>query len=157
MPVPGEIPRQFSGLTLCLDGISNPGNLGTIIRISDWFAVDNIICSKNCVDMYNPKVMQSSMGSFVRVKLLYTDLPGFIASQNDKVPIYAMAMEGQPIYKNELKKNSMVIIGNESYGISQDVMQKRVIKIGIPAYGKAESLNAGIAAGIACSEYKRVN
>ena len=157
MPEPMKLPPLFSGFTLLLDGISDPGNMGTILRIADWFSVECVVCSPNCVDRYNPKVLQSSMGSFVRVQVVYTELASFIKGHNDQAPIYAMVMDGKSIYNNRFEKNSLVVIGNESRGISEEVLNEIDKKIAIPSYGKADSLNAAIAAGIACSEYKRVN
>ena len=105
-------------ITLTLDTIQDPGNLGTIIRIADWFGIEQIICSKDCADMYNPKVVQSTMGSIVRVKMLYTDLAAWLEEQKD-VFIYAAALEGQNVTAMKKITEGLIVIGNESKGISE--------------------------------------
>ena len=137
-------------ISLVLDTIQDPGNLGTIIRIADWFGIPSVICSDNCTDMYNPKVVQSTMGSLGRVQIMYTNLAEWL-QKNDTVHIYAATLNGKNV--NELKglKEGIIVIGNESKGISDEVMHLCTEKITIPKKGEAESLNAAVAAGIILS------
>lgn len=137
-------------LSLVLDAIQDPGNLGTIIRIADWFGISQVICSKDCADLYNPKVVQSTMGSIARVKVLYTDLAEWLPVQGP-VRIYAAALEGQDIAAIKKPQEGIIIIGNESKGISAEVMEFADEKITIRRKGKAESLNAAVATGIILS------
>ena len=134
-------------VSLVLETIQDPGNLGTIIRIADWFGIKQIICSEDCADMYNPKVVQSTMGSIVRVKILYTDLAPWLEEQKD-VFIYAAALEGQNVMAMKKITEGLIVIGNESKGISTAIFEQVDIKITIPRIGKAESLNAAVATGI---------
>ncbi len=154
-------------LTLVLDTIKDPGNLGTIIRIADWFGIDTIICSKETVDAYNPKVVQATMGSIARIKLHYVDLVDFfeelkIDKTNVKLPIYGALIEGSSVYSQKLTANGFIIIGNESKGISNELVPYITDKISIPSFshfksigGEVESLNAAIATSIICSEFRR--
>ncbi len=137
-------------ITLVLDTIQDPGNLGTIIRIADWFGLTQIVCSKDCADMYNPKVVQSTMGSIVRVKMLYTDLAPWLAEQKD-VFIYAAALEGQNVTAMKKISEGLIVIGNESKGISPRILELVDVKITVPRIGNAESLNAAVATGIILS------
>ncbi|MEP7111249.1 MAG: RNA methyltransferase, partial [Ferruginibacter sp.] len=137
-------------ITLALDTIRDPGNLGTIIRIADWFGVQAIICSESCADMYNPKVVQSSMGSLGRVEMVYTNLALWL-KKNSCIPIYAAALNGKNIDALKGLKEGIILIGNESRGISGDIMELADEKITIPKIGLAESLNAAVATGIILS------
>ncbi len=137
-------------ITLALDTIQDPGNLGTIIRIADWFGIKDIICSTGCADMYNPKVVQSTMGSISRVNVVYSDLPAWL-DQNKKVKIYSASLDGKRLQSFGQLKEGILIIGNEAHGISNEVMQLVDEKINIPGRGAAESLNAAVAAGIILS------
>jgi len=137
-------------VTLLLDTIQDPGNLGTIIRIADWFGIAAIICSSDTADQYNPKVVQSTMGSLARVNILYTDLSKFIRS-NNKIKIYAAALNGKGISTLKGLKEGFIMIGNESKGISAELMEAATEKITIPKIGSAESLNAAVATGIILS------
>ena len=137
-------------VSLVLDTIQDPGNLGTIIRIADWFDIKQIVCSKDCADIYNPKVVQSTMGSILRVKTLYTDLASWLAEQKD-VFIYAAALEGQNVKAMKKITEGIIVIGNESKGISSGILEIVDVKITIPRIGKAESLNAAVATGIILS------
>jgi|CXWL01.1.fsa_nt_gi TrmH family RNA methyltransferase len=137
-------------VTLVLDNIQDPGNLGTIIRIADWFGVEKIICSPDSADMYNPKVVQSTMGSIARVKVYYRDLAEWLDSQKD-IPIYTACLDGQEVTTIKKIKEGIIIIGNESKGISPEILNLANIKITIAQKGKAESLNAGVATGIILS------
>ena len=137
-------------ISLVLDTIRDPGNLGTIIRIADWFGVSQIICSTDCADMYNSKVVQATMGSIARVNVFYTDLPVWL-EQRSGVRIYAAMLEGKDVTKMSTIKEGLIIIGNESMGINKEVLQYSNEKISIPRKGSAESLNAAVATGIILS------
>lgn len=134
-------------ITLVLDGIQDPGNLGTIIRIADWFGIEQIVCGTDSADCYNPKVVQATMGSIARVRIFYTDLEEWLAGQKD-IRIYAAALEGQDVTTMKKIKEGIIIIGNEARGISEGVLKLANVKLTIPKKGKAESLNAAVAAGI---------
>ncbi|MGC4036875.1 MAG: RNA methyltransferase [Chitinophagaceae bacterium] len=136
-------------ITIVLDTIQDPGNLGTIIRTADWFGINQVVCSNDSADNYNPKVVQATMGSIARVKVLYTDLPLWLVKQN--VNIYAAALNGKDITALGKLKEGIIIIGNESKGISGEIMKLANEKITISRKGKAESLNAAVAAGIIMS------
>ncbi len=137
-------------VSLVLDTIQDPGNMGTIIRIADWFGIRQIICSKDCADIYNPKVVQSTMGSIARVAVLYTDLVPWLEAQKD-VFIYAAALEGQNVTAMKKITEGLIIIGNESKGIHREIFELIDVKITIPRIGSAESLNAAVATGIILS------
>jgi TrmH family RNA methyltransferase len=137
-------------ITLVLDGIQDPGNLGTIIRIADWFGVEQIVCSNDSADVYNSKVVQSTMGSIARVKVFYTDLEQWLREQ-EGISIYATALDGKSISSVGKIKEGIIVFGNESKGVSQEILNSCTDKITIPKKGKAESLNAGVAAGIILS------
>jgi TrmH family RNA methyltransferase len=143
--------RPNGKVTLVLDGIQDPGNLGTIIRIADWFGIDQIICSPDCADQYNPKVVQATMGSIARVQLQYTDLVSWLSPYKN-IPVYATALNGKDIAAVPVMKEGVIIIGNESKGIRPQVMELAIERITIPKKGKAESLNAAVAAGIILSK-----
>lgn len=134
-------------ISLLLDTIQDPGNLGTIIRTADWFGVHQVICSKDCADVYNPKVVQATMGSLARVNVFYTDLPEWLRQQKD-ICIYATMLEGKDVTKMNAIKEGLIIFGNESKGISDEIIELVNEKITIPKKGKAESLNAAVALGI---------
>lgn len=136
-----------SKLTLALDTIQDPGNLGTIIRIADWFGIENIVCSAGCADMYNSKVVQSTMGSLGRVNVVYTNLAAWL-EKNSQVKIYAASLEGKDVRTLGKLKEGILIIGNEAHGISDAIMELVHERITIPRIGEAESLNAAVAAGI---------
>ena len=137
-------------ISLVLDAIRDPGNLGTIIRIADWFGISQIICSADCTDMYNSKVVQATMGSIARVNVFYTDLPVWL-KQRSGVRIYAAMLEGKDVTKMSPITEGLIIIGNESMGIDKEVLQCANEKISIPRKGSAESLNAAVATGIILS------
>ena len=155
-------------LTLVLDNIKDPGNLGTIIRIADWFGIETIICSKETVEAFNSKVVQATMGSISRIKLHYIDLIEFFEEfKKDQpadftFPIYGALLEGSSIYSQQLCSNGVIVIGNESKGISDSIVPFITDKISIPSFShtksggsEAESLNAAIATSIICSEFRR--
>jgi len=146
--------EQLKGkFSLVLDGIQDPGNLGTIIRIADWFGIDHIICSEDTVDAYNPKVVQACMGSLARVKVHYTSLTEFLPQI--KLPVFGALLDGANIYKTDFGKEGLIVMGNEGNGLRPEV-QKLVNKsITIPRIGKAESLNVAIATALFCSEITR--
>jgi len=141
-------------LVLGLDDVRDPGNLGTIIRVADWYNITKIICSENCAELYNPKVVSSTMGSFTRVKLFYTDLAGFV--KNVKAPVYGAFLEGENVHDLAMPNpGGLIIMGNESNGISsavEDIIKHKVL---IPQYGAAESLNVAIATAIICDNFRR--
>lgn len=141
-------------LTLMLDDLQDPGNMGTIIRIADWFGIENIICSAHSVDCYNPKVVQSTMGSLCRVNIFYTDLITFL-NEHKEIAIYAAALEGESVFEMEKIKEGILLIGNESKGIQSDLLSHSSHKITIPRFGHAESLNAAVAAGIIVSHFRK--
>ena len=143
----GETPVAKGKITLALDAIQDPGNLGTIIRTADWFGIEQIVCSKDCADVYNQKVVQATMGSVARVKVFYFDLKEWLASQKE-IRIYATVLEGQDINSVKKIQEGIILIGNESKGIDDDLLKLANVKITIPKKGKAESLNAAMAAGI---------
>lgn len=139
-----------NNLSVMLDGIQDPGNMGSIIRNADWFGVKNIICSNECVDCYNPKVVQSTMGSLGRVKIIYSDLQKFI-QQHASIKTFAATLDGENISSLKKIAEGIILIGNESKGVSEDILKLCSNKITIPKYGEAESLNAAVACGIILS------
>lgn len=138
---------------LVLDGIQDPGNLGTIIRTADWFGIDKIFCSLDTVEVYNPKVVQASMGSISRVKVIYTELGDFLSASG--LPVYGALLDGTSIYDTDLGNEGLILLGNEGKGISNELMSKITIPLTIPRFGKAESLNVAVSASIFCSEIRR--
>ncbi|MEP7094046.1 MAG: RNA methyltransferase [Flavobacterium sp.] len=154
--IPDENPIIDSGLILVLDDIRDPGNLGTILRLCDWFGIQQIICSKETVDIYNPKVVQATMGSVARVNVNYVDLKAFIAKT--KLPVFGTFMNGENIYQSALPQNGIIIMGNEANGISADIEEMITSRLTIPRFGelqKTESLNVATATAIILSEFKR--
>ena len=135
-----------SGIILALDEIKDPGNLGTIIRIADWYGIKNIVASKNTVDFYNPKVITATKGSFTRVNIFYTDLNDFLSKT--ELPILGAFLDGENIHETKFPSNGILIMGNESSGIKKDIEKLVTKKITIPSYGKTESLNVAIATAI---------
>lgn len=140
-------------LTLMLDTIQDPGNLGTIIRIADWFGIKNLVCSTNTADCYNPKVVQSTMGSIARVNILYTNLLEWL-QQHEQIATYAAALHGAALSGFTPIQEGVIIIGNESKGLSAELLTIAKQRITIPKFGKAESLNAAVATGIILSHLK---
>lgn len=138
-------------VSLIADGIQDPGNLGTIVRCADWFGIDQVICSKDSADIYNPKTVQSTMGSIARVKVYYEDLLNLLTKNKNQVKVYAAALNGTDIRKIKPLGEGVIIIGNESRGISENVLALADEKITIKRRGKAESLNASVATGIILS------
>ena len=144
--------KTASKITLALDTIQDPGNLGTLIRIADWFGIENIVCSVGCADMYNAKVVQSTMGSLGRVNVIYTDLVKWL--KVSKVNLFSASLEGDDVKAIGKLKEGILIIGNEANGVSNEVMELVDKKINIPRIGEAESLNAAVATGIILSHIK---
>jgi len=137
-------------ISLALDTIQDPGNFGTIIRIADWFGINNIFCNNHSADVYNPKCVQASMGSMARVRLEYVELVDWLR-ENKGVRTYAATLDGRDITKMEKLNEGIIIIGNESRGIQEDILVSANVKITISKKGKAESLNAAVATGIILS------
>lgn len=145
-------------LCLALDDVQDPGNLGTIIRLADWFGIEHIFCSPNTVDAYNPKTIQATMGGIARVKLHYTPLPDLIRSLNG-VPVYGTFLDGENMYSQSLSPHGLIVMGNEGNGIGKEVEQLINRKLYIPNYPAdretSESLNVAIATAVVCAEFRR--
>lgn len=153
-----EMPGQSSlgNIILFLDRIQDPGNLGTIIRTADWFGIKNIFCSEGTADVFSPKVIQATMGSICRVKLHYLELSELLRHLDETWKIYGAVMDGENIYKSELLFPAVIVIGNESKGISEQSLNLLTSKVGIPFFSKGtDSLNASVATGIILSEFRR--
>ncbi|MFP2997355.1 RNA methyltransferase [Spongiivirga sp. MCCC 1A20706] len=152
-----EQPAIFKkGLTVVLDDVRDPGNLGTIIRLCDWFGVVQLVCSEQTVDCFNPKVVQATMGSIARVQVIYTDLDTYLSKESR--PIYAAVMNGASIYADTLPQDAVLIMGNEANGISESVQQFATHPVTIPRFGtlqKTESLNVAMATSILLNEFRR--
>ena len=159
-PIPGE-QTSFSSqnsLSLLLDNVQDPGNLGTIIRIADWFGIDTIYCSIGTVDAWNPKVVQATMGSIARVHIIYVDPQQLFDCLPDDFPVYGTFLEGDNIYTQQLTQHGIIVMGNEGNGISDVVRHRVTRKLLIPDFHKgdtADSLNVAIATAITCSEFRR--
>lgn len=145
-------------LCLALDDVQDPGNLGTIIRLADWFGIEHIFCSPNTVDAYNPKTIQATMGGIARVKLYYTSLPRLIGSLKD-IPVYGTFLDGENMYTQPLSAHGLIVMGNEGNGIGNEVKQLINQKLYIPNYPStretSESLNVAIATAVVCAEFRR--
>ena len=158
IPEPADLSPLTSHLSLLLDGVQDPGNLGTIIRIADWFGISNIICSEDTVDAYNPKVVQATMGSIARVNIIYTNLLELLDGLPADFPVYGTLLDGENIYTQELTPHGLIIMGNEGNGISDAVRQRVNRRLLIPDFHNgdtADSLNVAIATAITCSEFRR--
>ena len=156
IPVGKEIDE--SGIILTLDSIRDPGNLGTILRLCDWFGINQLICSKETVDIYNPKVVQATMGSIARVNVNYIDLETFIGQTN--LEVFGTFMDGNNIYKTDLPQEGIIIMGNEANGISTELEKLILNRLTIPRFGnlqKTESLNVATATAIVLSEFRRMS
>ncbi|MBR0181205.1 MAG: RNA methyltransferase [Prevotella sp.] len=153
-----SISKLTSSLSLALDGIQDPGNLGTIIRIADWFGIDTIYCSEDTADAYNPKVVQATMGSLARVNIIYISLASLFDGLPDDFPVYGTLLDGEDIYQQPLSQNGIIVMGNEGNGISPEIRTKVNRRLLIPRFrtgDSAESLNVAIATAITCSEFRR--
>ena len=148
-------------LTLALDDVQDPGNLGTIIRLADWFGIEHILCNQGTADAYSPKVVQATMGSIARVKLHYTNLAEYLEQLQDAVPVYGTFLDGNNLYAEKLSPSGIIIMGNEGNGISEQVERYVTKRLLIPSYPAerptAESLNVAIATAITCAEFRRKN
>ncbi len=154
IPTPSH--QTHTDLSIALDDVRDPGNLGTIIRLCDWFGIQNLICSHGTVDCFNPKVVQATMGSLTRVKIQYVDLSSYIKSY--KKSVYGTFMDGKNIYEQLLPSEGLIILGNEANGISNDIEKLVTERIAIPRFGDlkaTESLNVATATAIVLSEFKR--
>ena len=154
IPQPKDLTKN--GITVVLDEINDPGNLGTIIRLCDWYGFTQLICSENTVDCFNQKVVQASMGSLTRVSVIYMDLGSYLA--NEKRTVYGTFLQGENIYNSKLEKNAVIVLGNEANGISNEIEQLVDKKITIPQFGEqhnTESLNVAMSTAIVLSEFKR--
>lgn len=154
--MPQHAPLVSKGLTLALDGINDPGNLGTIIRLCDWFGIAQLFCSTDTVDCYNAKVVQATMGSLARVQVNYLDLEGFL--KKAKGPVFMADAQGDDIYKTQLPKEAVLVMGNEANGIRPQIRDLCQRPVAIPRFGalqKTESLNVASATAILLSEFKR--
>ena len=155
--IPKEKQTKITGLTLALDGIRDPGNLGTIIRLCDWFGIKNLVCSPDTVDCYNPKVVQATMGSITRVNIIYNPLEEIIKRAGD-IPVLGAFMEGENVYTSHLPLEGILVMGNEANGISQEVEELVTKKISIPPFvnsSNTESLNVATATAVLLSEFRR--
>ena len=147
-------PQQERHLLLALDGVQDPGNLGTIIRIADWFGISTIYCSEDTADAWNPKVVQATMGSIARVNIIYCSLEQLL--QTAQVPVYGTLLDGHNIYEEELSAEGIIVMGNEGNGISPRIRELVTHRLLIPQYHEgAESLNVAIATAITCAEFRR--
>ena len=154
--IPIEKKLEENGLIVALDNVRDPGNLGTIIRLCDWFGITQLICSTETVDIYNPKVIQATMGSIGRVAVFYQDLAAFL--KKTQLPVFGTFMEGENVYQKSLPQNGILVMGNEANGISESVSKSITQKLTIPRFGKlqqTESLNVATATAILLSEFKR--
>jgi TrmH family RNA methyltransferase len=155
-----NIPKMVSQLCAALDCVQDPGNLGTIIRAAAWFGIGNIVCSPDCVDVFNPKVVQASMGAILHVNVFYSELKSFMEEAlGNKSAVYGALLDGEPVYSQNLAGKGVILLGNESRGISADLMPFVTDKIMIPGAGRGipgiESLNVGMAASVIFSEFRR--
>ncbi|MBP7395920.1 MAG: RNA methyltransferase [Flavobacterium sp.] len=154
--IPKEKPVLNKGLIVALDTIRDPGNMGTILRLCDWFGINQVVCSKETVDLYNPKVVQATMGSIARVNVNYLNLKDFL--ETTSLPIYGTFMDGEDLYNSEITNEGIIILGNEANGISKEIEELVTKRITIPRFGnlqQTESLNVATATAIVLSEFKR--
>ena len=155
----GDFSINTQELSLALDGVQDPGNLGTIIRIADWFGITHIYCSQDTADVYNPKVVQATMGSIARVKVEYGNLLALVESLPADVPVYGTLLDGDNIYQQQLENRGLIVMGNEGKGISPALAKKVNRRLLIPNFPEgratADSLNVAIATAITCSEFRR--
>ena len=162
IPVKEHLPEEIKNeLSIVLNGIQDPGNLGTILRLSDWFGVRHVFCDHDCANIFNPKSVQASMGAIFRVNVFYLDLVEFIPQFVDQnFPCYGAFLEGENIYRTELRTKGFIVMGNEGNGISPEIERFVTRKITIPSFAHSpystESLNVGVATGIILSEFKRI-
>ena len=166
VPLPSSVTAPTAGATpvaerlcLALDGVQDPGNVGTIIRIADWFGIDTIYCSRDTADAYSPKVVQATMGSIARVNMVYTDLCALIDHLPQGTPVYGTLLDGDDLYSTPLHPHGLLIMGNEGNGISDDVAARLTHRLLIPSFpdshDTADSLNVAIATAVCCAEMRR--
>lgn len=152
-----EAPIPHDGLLLALDGIQDPGNLGTIMRLADWFGIDTILCSKHTVDCFSPKVVQATMGAISRVRCIYGDLPMLL--RHTSLPVAATFLDGENLYAAQLPRDAVIVIGNEGHGVSDAVAECADLRLSIPNYPPgvptSESLNAAVACALTVAEFRR--
>lgn len=153
-----DMERIQTELILVLDGVQDPGNLGTIVRIADWFGIKHIICSHDTADSYNPKVVQATMGAIARVKIIYTDIIDFLSRCNE-IPVFGTFLDGKNIYETQLPSHGCIVMGNEGNGIRAEVEKRISHRLFIPNFPigskTSESLNVAVATAITCSEFRR--
>lgn len=161
-PLPAEQTADVSlpaeRLCLALDGVQDPGNVGTILRIADWFGITNVFCSSDTADVYSPKVVQATMGSIAAVNVAYCDLPSFCDSMPCGTPVYGTLLDGNDIYCETLSQCGLIVMGNEGKGLSVAMRQRLTHRLLIPSFSSnhgAESLNVAIATAVVCSEFRR--
>lgn len=146
-------------LCLVLDDVQNPGNLGTIVRLADWFGIEHIFCSKGCADIYNPKTVQATMGGIARVRVHEADLPELLSRLDKDIPVYGTFLDGENMYGRELENRGLIVMGNEGKGVSKEVAAFVTERLYIPNYPEgretSESLNVAIATAIVCAEFRR--
>lgn len=146
-------------LCLVLDDVQNPGNLGTIVRLADWFGIEHIFCSKGCADIYNPKTVQATMGGIARVRVHEADLPELLSRLDKDIPVYGTFLDGENMYGKELENRGLIVMGNEGKGVSKEVAAFVTERLYIPNYPEgretSESLNVAIATAIVCAEFRR--
>ena len=142
-----------AGLTLALDGIQDPGNVGTLLRVADWFGFDRVLLSPTCADLFSQKVINASMGSFARIRVITTDLDAALSA--NLAPVLGCDLEGEPLHQVEPLADAVVVIGSEGRGLSAEVADQLTRRVTIPRHGQAESLNAAVAAGIVCAHLRR--
>lgn len=153
-PAVSHCPSAVSHLSIALDGVQDPGNLGTIIRLADWYGIDTICCSPDTADAWNPKVVQATMGSIARVHIMYTDLQELL--RKTTVPVYGTVLDGENIYRQQLSGSGFIVMGNEGNGISAPIRKLLTHRLLIPQMRPgAESLNVAVATAIVCSEFRR--
>lgn len=152
------VPDSLRGLSIGLDSVRDPGNMGTIIRLSDWFGAEYVFCSPDCVDVFNPKVVQSTMGAIFRKKIVYCDIPELCRRYKaEGMSVYGTFLDGTDIYASTLHSEGLIVMGNESNGISRAVADEVDARLLIPSFGgsQAESLNVAVATAITLSEFRR--
>ena len=159
-PLPEETEAVFAPqLCLALDAVQDPGNLGTIIRVADWFGIRHIVCSHDTADAYAPKVVQATMGSVAHVDVHYVDLPQWLHANQHTMPVAVTSLRGTNIYDAQLPSHAIIVMGNEGNGVSEAVMQQASMQLRIPSYSSnsdgAESLNVAMATAIVCAEWRR--
>ena len=164
-PDNGPVQNDLNGkasehLSLALDNVQNPGNVGTIIRIADWFGISDVFCSRGTADVYSPKVVQATMGSLARVNIYEVDMPEFLSGLPAGLPVYGTFLNGENIYEKRLQGRGVIVMGNEGKGISEEVERYVTERITIPNYNNtdncADSLNVAVATAVVCSEFRRI-